>query len=972
MSHLSAIAIKGRPVRMYPMSAAKKTNMENQWVTSTSGFEMPSAASSSRSLVGSSIDRFRLCEEVGRGAMGIVFRGEDLQSGATVAVKVLENRGGGGPAFARAVKRFEKEARLLCAVRNEFVTQLIEFGSHEDCHYLVMEFVDGINLKQYLSERGPLSEEVALELIRDCVKGLAVAHHAGIVHRDFKPENVMLSGHHASQNVQWPCRVKLSDFGIARSIDQSESLDLTQAGSLLGTPIYMSPEQCRADNNLTPATDVYAVGITLFEMLTGQPPFIADDPLKLVGQHCFSAAPTVSSLRPDISDPTNRLIGRMLAKRPGDRFADAAQLLIAIEEILRGNANQVEPHPLTPARDDRYCVEKTFTWDLLSSPDLLWPLVSNTERLNRAIGLPAVVYTTHIDELGNVRRFGECGLSFTTLKWEEHPFEWIEGRRMGVLREFQRQSFFSPFRWFLSRVELEPLPNGGTRLQHSIRIQAHGFVGRKLAQIELQWKAGKSLGRVYRRMDESLLATKSLAISPGDSRPLPIDPFEPTSSLASARKHRLQSRHELLLAEGIPLETAERLIEYLETAAIQDVSNIRPLAIASILGLDGKTLVDACLSAAHVGLLQLSWELLCPTCRVAASSANILSEINSHTHCDACNIDFQTDVADAIELVFRIHPEIREPETGTYCIGGPVHSPHVAAQLRLLPGETVRLDLQLEPGLYVLRGPQLTSASPLHVHHELGATSCRIQLSSVDGDMDSLTLRAGSQMIHLTNSLAVSHLVRIERAQQRHDRISAARALTIPKFRKYFPEHSFQKDCQVTAQNLTVLSCCLNTESGAWSTDRTAASPDNESTIRQVRDWFELCTQACSSHHGTFAQLDGEGLLAVFPEVANAFAAAVQIVSLHAHGTRQYSDVSIGIDRGSVVMTTLLDRVHYLGPAVRNASTLRRCATPGIHTTIELAQDLAVAPILQSRNNPFEIERTDNTIHFRLRNGILS
>ncbi len=952
--------------------------MENQWATSTSGFEVPIAVLPSRSLVGSSIDRFRLCEEVGRGAMGTVFRGEDTQTGDTVAVKILENRGVDGPAFDRAVKRFEKEARLLCAVRNEFVTRLIEFGSNEGCHYLVMEFVEGINLKQYLMDRGRLPERDSLELIRDCVKGLVVAHQAGIVHRDFKPENVMLSGIDTAKMVQWPCRVKLSDFGIARYIDQSASLDLTQAGSLLGTPIYMSPEQCRAENNLTPATDVYAVGISLFEMLTGQTPFIANDALKLVGQHCFSAPPTVSSLRPDISDPTNRLVGRMLAKRPADRFADAEQLLIAIEEILQGDANKAESHPLTPALDDRFCMEKTFTWDLLSPPDQLWPLVSNTERFNRAIGLPAVDYTSKIDEQGNVRRFGECGLSFTRLKWEEHPFEWIEGRRMGVLREFQHDSYFSPFRWFLSRVELEPLPNGGTRLQHSIRIQAQGSLGRRLAQIELQWKTGKSLGRVYRRMDDSLQATKSLASNTSDASSLPIDPFEPTVALASVRKQRLQTRHERLLAEGVPMEVAERLIGYLEHAAIQDVSNLRPLAIASVLGVDAKQLVDACLTAAHVGLLQLSWELLCPTCRVAASSANLLSEINNHTHCDACNIDFQTDIADAIEMVFRIHPEIREPETGTFCIGGPAHSPHVAAQMRLLPGETVRLDLQLTPGLYVLRGPRLPSATSLHICSDTGVTSCRHSLATQAGSVDTMTLRAGSQMIHLTNNFAVSHLVRLERAQQRHDRISAARALTIPKFRKYFPEHSFQKDCHVTAQNLTVLSCGLLAASRDWNAGYTMNGGEtenggqDESSFRHVRDWLELCEQACTSHQGSFAQLDGEGMIAVFPDVANAFAAAVQMVSLQANGNRQFKDVSIGIDRGSVVMTTLLDRVHYLGPAVRNASELRRSTSPGIHTTNELAQDLAVAPILQSRINSFEIDRTDNKIHFCLRNGIQS
>ena len=225
---------------------------------------------------GTVLGRFRLDAIVGKGGMGEVYRGIDLTNDTTVAIKVLLYNGSD---ITQAVRRFKKEARILASVQNEFVTQLFEVGFDKGLHYLAMEFVDGINLKEWMRDHAPLQESTALHLVSDIAKALVGAHDRQIIHRDIKPDNVLMAKREEGQHGEFAkldivdLKVKLTDFGIARQIQQSSSMEVTRAGAFLGTPLYMSPEQCKGNGQLGPTADIYALGITLFELLTGEPPF---------------------------------------------------------------------------------------------------------------------------------------------------------------------------------------------------------------------------------------------------------------------------------------------------------------------------------------------------------------------------------------------------------------------------------------------------------------------------------------------------------------------------------------------------------------------------------------------------------------------------------------------------------------------------------------------------------------------------
>jgi serine/threonine protein kinase len=249
--------------------------------------------------------RYRLERVLGRGGMGEVWLGRDqsvLQR--DVAVKVLPALSG-----AESVARFQREAETLARLQHPGITVVHDAGRHDGYLFIIMELLHGGDLAQVMTGHpGGLPVARALDFARQIVDALAAAHGKGIVHRDLKPANLF---------VQAGDRVKICDFGIAHSTDATSRF--TSTGHAIGTPLYMSPEQCRAEA-VDARSDLYSLGCLLFELLTGRPPFSADQPAYVVmGQHVEHAPPRPRELRGDIPVPLADLVAALLAKSPDDR-----------------------------------------------------------------------------------------------------------------------------------------------------------------------------------------------------------------------------------------------------------------------------------------------------------------------------------------------------------------------------------------------------------------------------------------------------------------------------------------------------------------------------------------------------------------------------------------------------------------------------------------------------------------------------
>jgi serine/threonine-protein kinase len=269
-------------------------------------------------------DRYEIESQIAAGGMGIVYRARDLRLGRTVALKILKDHLSHDDRF---VERFRREARAVASLGHPNIASLFDYGEDDGRHYIVMECVDGKNLATVLEEEGAIAPQRASAIARDVCSALGVAHASGIVHRDVKPANVLLT----MDGV-----VKVTDFGIARAAGDST---LTATGSILGTAHYLAPEQA-AGEPATPATDVYATGVVLFEMLTGSVPFTGESPIAVATRHLNDELPSPRAIDPDIPQQLEEVVLTATAKRAGDRYSDATEM---------GNALGAAEHTGIPA-----------------------------------------------------------------------------------------------------------------------------------------------------------------------------------------------------------------------------------------------------------------------------------------------------------------------------------------------------------------------------------------------------------------------------------------------------------------------------------------------------------------------------------------------------------------------------------------------------------------------------------------------
>ncbi len=274
--------------------------------------------------------RYQIVRHLARGGMAEVYLARDLLLDRPVALKVLF------PEFATDrsfVERFRREARSAANLNHPNIVSIYDWGEEEGTYFIVMEYVDGLTLRDVIRRQGPLMASRAAEIGADIAGALHFAHVGGVVHRDVKPGNVLIT----------TSQVKVTDFGIARAGDPSESL--TQAGAVMGTATYFSPEQAQG-HAVDPRTDVYSLGVVLFEMVTGRPPFTGDNPVSIAYQHVREDPGPPSQYNPDVPPVFDAIVGKAMAKNRANRYSSAEELRA---DLLRFNAGQpVSALPLRP------------------------------------------------------------------------------------------------------------------------------------------------------------------------------------------------------------------------------------------------------------------------------------------------------------------------------------------------------------------------------------------------------------------------------------------------------------------------------------------------------------------------------------------------------------------------------------------------------------------------------------------------
>ncbi len=300
-------------------------------------------------LIGQSIGRYHIVEQLGAGGMAYVYKAYDTRLERNVAIKVIRNDLFGNSVIERILKRFEREAKAMAHLSHPNIVKVLDYGEHDDSPYLVMELISGGTLKQLLGK--PMLYTSAVRLLEPVGRALAYAHSENILHRDVKPSNILITS--TGEPI-------LTDFGIAKLLDSDDGQTLTGTGVGIGTPEYMAPEQ-GLGKPVDGRTDVYSLGIVFYELITGRKPFAADTPLAVLLKQVNDPFPMPGKLIPDLPDDVDHVIFKAMAKDPADRYQSMNNFVHALnnlekeKEPLKGSLQQ-----LSEVSDEKLEPDGTF------------------------------------------------------------------------------------------------------------------------------------------------------------------------------------------------------------------------------------------------------------------------------------------------------------------------------------------------------------------------------------------------------------------------------------------------------------------------------------------------------------------------------------------------------------------------------------------------------------------------------------
>jgi serine/threonine protein kinase len=262
--------------------------------------------------------RYKLIDERGRGSFATVYVARDIENNHIYAAKVMHVELSNDDEL---LARFQREAHILSSFSDPHIVRIDDYGDDNNANYIVMDYIDGQSLKYYMINDGPMEALRALNYARQIAEGLDTAYKQGVVHRDIKPQNILIN----TKDM-----VKITDFGLARG---RETVTLTQSNVFMGTAYYISPEQAESGRSADTRSDLYSVATVLFEMLTGRPPFEGETAVDIVIKHMNEKVPSICRLRPDLPMEMDTFMQKALAKAPADRFATPREFIVALEQL---------------------------------------------------------------------------------------------------------------------------------------------------------------------------------------------------------------------------------------------------------------------------------------------------------------------------------------------------------------------------------------------------------------------------------------------------------------------------------------------------------------------------------------------------------------------------------------------------------------------------------------------------------------
>ncbi len=593
--------------------------------------------------------------------------------------------------------------------------------------------------------------------------------------------------------------------------------------------------------------------------------------------------------------------------------------------------------------------KRRWEYDLRSEPEALWPLVADTNRFNRDVGLPSLAGFEEAEANGagaradgaNARRRLRLRYAGVEVRWEEEPFEWVRPYGFRVVRRYES----GPVSELRVGVELRRKTEGGTRLVYSIDARPRKRLWRLAIPLQLGL-AARRFAATFRHYDEvAHRAHKPDAVLP----PALAD----TSQLSDAARARLRSTAGRLVERGAQARLVERLSEVVERGDEMTVSHLRPYALADAWEASRREVLELCLLATREGLLDLRWDVLCPLCRGAQHSSGALRDVQANLHCATCNVDFTANFDRSVEVTFRPNAVLRAVEDREFCVGSPELTPHVVVQQLLAPGEQRTVAPVLEEGRYRLRTLSLPGARSLMITKEGGASGATLRASdSAVWPADEQRL-ATAPVLRFENATSAEQLFVLERAAWSDHAATAAEVTALQMFRDLFSEEALRPGDRITVGSLTLVFTDLRDSTRLYRQIGDAVA------FGTVMNHFDVLRECIAEEGGAIVKTLGDAVMAAFVSPSAALRAVVRAQRTLASppaGMRPLL-LKAGVHTGACIAVTLNGRLDYFGSNVNIAARLEPLSTgrdlvisdavrcdPGVARLLS-AEDLAAHPL---------------------------
>jgi class 3 adenylate cyclase len=581
-----------------------------------------------------------------------------------------------------------------------------------------------------------------------------------------------------------------------------------------------------------------------------------------------------------------------------------------------------------------------WEWKLKASPEALWPFLTDTNRFNRDTAYPNLNRLP--DNPNEKMGYGRRRLRFRRLgmpvEWVEDPFEWAYPQRYSVIRHYYK----GPLSLMRVIVELVALPEGGTQVIYQVWATPRSLLG----LVAIPGQIGLISKNLFKK---TMYNYDRLAEKGGNFLDLPTK-----VKFAPGGRERLNSMRERLEAQGVAPELVTHLYNTMERVDDLGVARLRPYVLAEHWGVPRRAVLELCLFATRIGLLDLRWDLLCPMCRGAGNTATSLNEVKSEVHCPSCNIDFRVNFERSVELTFRPNPSIRLLRLNEYCIGGPQFTPHIKAQQTIPAGESGEIILPLADGRYRVRAPGLSGGQ----YFQVGGNATAYGLLGVKGNewYSTEPLVGNKARLRLENQSGRDQLFILEHMAWSDKAVTASEVTTIQLFRDLFSREALRPGEQISVGRLAIVFTDLRGSTKLYRQIGDAPA------FGRVMSHFDVLRQAIAEENGALVKTIGDAVMAVFSSPTDALRAMLkaQKILMDETGGEVPLMLKAGINYGSCIAVTLNDRLDYFGTTVNLAARLEGLSTGGdIIISEAVRQDPEVAEMLETKegnihSEPFE------------------